>query len=184
MSTDRAELVLHPVRLRIVQALIGRELTTQGLAERLPEIAIATLYRHLRLLVEAGLLTIVSTRQVRGRTERTYALVTEAAAIDRDTLGQLSPAEMVKYLHIFFATLLEHAVRYLENTAADPQNDGFSYTQAAGWLDDDEFETFKDELSEVLRRYMAERPGPGRRRRIVTTVVLPDLDGARPLPGE
>lgn len=182
MTTDRAEILLHPVRLRIVQALIGRELTTRGLAAQLPEVAIATLYRHLRRLVEAGLLTVVATRQVRGRTERTYALVTEATHLDADAVRELTPEDHVRYLQVFIASLLEHGVRYLEHEDADPTTDGFGYSQVALWLDDDELETFATELNQMLGRYLEEGPRPGRRRRLLTTFVLPDLGEDRPNP--
>ena len=51
------ELVLHPVRLRIVQAFLGTpSLTTAQLRERLPDVPAATLYRQVATLVEGGLL--------------------------------------------------------------------------------------------------------------------------------
>ena len=49
--------LLHPVRMRVVQALLaGDGLTTHELHERLPDIPIATLYRHVAYLVTHGLL--------------------------------------------------------------------------------------------------------------------------------
>ena len=44
MSATSVELLLHPVRLRIVQAFLGdRELTTVQLGELLPDVSTATL---------------------------------------------------------------------------------------------------------------------------------------------
>ncbi|NUP32350.1 MAG: helix-turn-helix domain-containing protein, partial [Streptomycetaceae bacterium] len=42
-----ADLLLHPVRLRIVHAVSGgRELTTTQLCERLPDVSKVTVYRQ------------------------------------------------------------------------------------------------------------------------------------------
>src|SRR5215467_1711411 len=50
-----ADLLLHPVRLRIVQAFLGdRALTTSALAGELADVPPASLYRHVAKLVRAG----------------------------------------------------------------------------------------------------------------------------------
>src|SRR3712207_9270812 len=76
-----ADLLLHPVRLRIVQAFLGdRTLTTADLHAELPDVPVATLYRHVGVLAEAGVLEVVGERRVRGSTERTYRLGAGAAS--------------------------------------------------------------------------------------------------------
>ncbi len=72
----KADALLHPVRLAIVQQLeIGsRKLTIGELAMELPEIAQATLYRHVNALVAAGICTIVESRKVHSVQERVYAI--------------------------------------------------------------------------------------------------------------
>ncbi|WP_432746845.1 helix-turn-helix domain-containing protein [Microbacterium oxydans] len=65
MSTTSA--LLHPVRLRIVQTLLAKGTsTTRDLHERLGDIPIATLYRHIAYLSEHGLIEVDHERQVRG----------------------------------------------------------------------------------------------------------------------
>ena len=51
-----ADVLLHPVRMRILQALFDADpLTTAQLRERLPDIAPATMYRQIAVLAEAGI---------------------------------------------------------------------------------------------------------------------------------
>ena len=70
-----AELLLHPVRLRIMQAFLGdRALTTSQLSAELSDVPAASLYRHVARLVRANVLQVVAERQVRGAVERTYVL--------------------------------------------------------------------------------------------------------------
>ena len=53
-----ADLLLHPVRLRIVQAFLGdRALTTSDLAAELADVPAASLYRLVARLVDDGALS-------------------------------------------------------------------------------------------------------------------------------
>ena len=72
---DINEIMLNPIRLRIVQELAKtQEMTTSELCRKLPDIPRATLYRHVNLLLENNILTVVSEKRVRGSLERTLAL--------------------------------------------------------------------------------------------------------------
>ncbi len=92
-----ADLLLHPVRLRIVKAFLGdRALTTTQLAAELAEVPAGSLYRHVALLTKAGVLQVVAERRIRGAVERTYTLrllaarvgPAEATAMTRDDHAQ------------------------------------------------------------------------------------------------
>lgn len=72
MATRRSDILLHPVRLRIVLTAAGDEVTTADIAKRLPDVPQSTLYRHIAKLAGAGILDIVGERQARGAIERTY----------------------------------------------------------------------------------------------------------------
>src|SRR5688572_22230357 len=81
-SVVSADLLLHPVRLRVVQAFLGdRVLTTADLHAELPDVPVATLYRHVGVLADAGVLTVVGERKVRGAAERSYRLDLAAASL-------------------------------------------------------------------------------------------------------
>ncbi len=89
-----ADLLLHPVRLRIVQAFLGdRALTTSALIAELGDIPAASLYRHVARLVNAGVLAVVAERRVRGALERTYVLRLAAASIGADQFAAMSADE-------------------------------------------------------------------------------------------
>lgn len=172
-----ADLLLHPVRLRIVQAFLGdRTLTTADLRSDLPDVPAATLYRHVGVLAEAGVLAVVGERRVRGAAERSYRLVTEAASVGAADAAAMSVDEHRRAFATFVAALLADFDRYADAAAGpglDPAADGVGYRQLALWLDDEEFTELVTELRAVLTARMALEPDGVRRRRIVSQVFLP-----------
>jgi hypothetical protein len=169
-----ADLLLHPVRLRIVQAFLGDlALTTGALAAQLADIPPATLYRHVARLVEAGVLQVVAERQVRGAVERTYVLRASAALITSDQIATMSVDDMRQTFMAFVAGLLGDVDRYLARDEVDPTRDGASFRLAGLWLDDTEYAALLAELMRVLQPAAANPPRPGRKRRILATVLLP-----------
>ena len=168
-----ADLLLHPVRLRIVQAFLGdRALTTADLRGELPDVPPATLYRHVGVLAEAGVLTVVGERRVRGAAERSYRLVTEAASVDA---AAMSVDEHRRAFATFVAALLADFDRYADAAAGpglDPAADGVGYRQVALWLDDEEFTGLVTELRAVLTARLGHEPDGARRRPIVSQLFL------------
>lgn len=177
--TRSADLLLHPVRLRIVQAFLGdRALTTSQLSHELADIPAASLYRHVARLVHADVLQVVAERRIRGAVERTYVLRTAAAAIGPDEAASMSAEDHRQAFLAFVAGLLADADRYLDRGDIDPLRDGASYQMAGLWLDDAEFAEILAELTRVLRPRLANAPRKGRRRRILATVLLPAENAA------
>ena len=169
-----ADLLLHPVRLRIVQAFLGdRALVTTQLREELPDVPAGTLYRQIAKLVAGGVLTVVSERRVRGALERTYVLRSSAARIGVNDIARMSKDEHRQAFLAFVAGLIGDFDRYLARDQIDPLRDGASYNLAAMWLDDAELAELARELYIVLQPRIENSPQPGRTRRILATVLLP-----------
>ena len=169
-----ADLLLHPVRLRIVQAFLGdRALTTGALATELADVAPATLYRQVARLVDAGILQVVGEQSVRGAVQRTYVLRASAAVITPDQIATMSRDDIRQAFLAFVAGLLGDVDRYLARAEVDPTRDGVSFRLAGLWLDDAEYTALLRDLMRVLQPAAANPPRPGRERRILATVLLP-----------
>jgi helix-turn-helix protein len=169
-----ADLLLHPVRLRIVKAFLGdRALTTSQLALELDDVPSGSLYRHVALLAKAGVLQVVAERRVRGAVERTYTLRTFAARISAEEARQMSAEDHPQAFMVYVAGMLADADRYLAAGQPDPARDGVDYQVAALWLTDGEFAQLLRDLSVVFQPRLANPPGKGRKRRMVYTVFLP-----------
>lgn len=178
MPLNDADLILHPVRLRILQAFLGgRRLTTGDLARELPDVPQAGLYRHVSRLAEGGVLAVVGERQVRGAVERTYALRQENAWLGADAFAALDREGQSVAFATFAAALMAAYDRYLAAGEAaggtDPVRDGVSYSMNALWLTDEEFLDFLRDIARLVAPRAANGPAPGRRRRLAASAFFP-----------
>jgi DNA-binding transcriptional ArsR family regulator len=195
---EKRDLLLHPIRLRIVQALVGDAMTPLQLKDRLGDVPQATLYRHINQLADGGLLEVVSERPIRGGTERTYRVVTSAVALEESDLESATTDEHFRYFATFVGTLLTDFASYLESskksgkessetsgtesgkksgeTSGRPAlgEDRVGYRQQALWLSDEEFDALIETMAAAVNERVDNRPAPGRRRRLLSTVVMPD----------
>lgn len=183
MTLSAADLILHPVRLRILQAFLGgRRLTTGDLARELPDVPQAGLYRHVSRLAEGGVLAVVGERQVRGAVERTYALRQENAWLDAEAFAALGPGGQSVAFATFAASLMAAYDRYLAAGGTDPVRDGVSYSMNALWLTDEEFLDFLRDVARLVAPLAANGPAPGRRRRLAASAFFPLADFPAPAP--
>jgi DNA-binding transcriptional ArsR family regulator len=170
-----ADIVLHPVRLRIIQALLGgRERTTAQIASELGDVSAATLYRHVATLAEAGILDVVEEQRVRGAVERTYALHAQAAHLRAEDVAAMTPEEHKVAFIAFLAGVLAGFERYLDAGDVDLARDGVGYRHLALWLTDDELQDLLRDVGDVVRDRLGYGPGDGRVRRVLSTVLIPD----------
>ncbi len=175
---ETRDLLLHPVRLRIVQALVGTPMTPLELKERLGDVAQATLYRHIKQLAESGLLEVTEERSIRGGVERTYRVVTTSVALGESELEPATAEDHFRYFATFVGTLLTDFAIYLDQGKPALSSDRAGYRQAALWLTDEEFDTLTAVVATAVQAHADNPPTPGRRRRILSTIAIPD-DHAR-----
>ena len=170
------DLMLHPIRLRILVALSGRQMTARQIAAELGDVPPATLYRHINKLAEGGILHLVDERRVRGTVEKVYAVTEQETTISPRELAKLSREGHVRVFSTFMASLLDDFSRYLSKPGPiDYVADGIGYQKYPLELSDKEFLTMMAEIQAILRRYKKNEPAAARTRRIFSTVVMPDV---------
>jgi len=175
-----ADLLLHPIRLRILKAFLGdRALTTAQLAQELPDVPAGSLYRHVALLARNGVLQVVAERRVRGAVERTYALRVLAASIGLNESAAMTAEQHSRAFMAFVAGILADFDRYVAQGRPDLVRDGVSYSGNALWLDDAEYAAFLRDVVAVVQPRAANGPRRGRRRRLVYSVFLPAPEGGK-----
>ena len=93
MTDVDPEVLLHPVRIKILTALAAKDATPHDIAHTVGDIPKASLYRHINILRAVGAIREVREYRVRGTFEKVYALVTDSgplAGLGPAPAGQMS----------------------------------------------------------------------------------------------
>jgi DNA-binding transcriptional ArsR family regulator len=125
-SLEQIKVVADPLRVSILEELVLEARTTKQVAELLGEKP-TRLYHHMDALAEAGLIRLVSTRQVRGTVEKYYQAVARAFRADPAIFSQTGENdEQSAALADVATTVLERTteeVRQLVLSGFDPTSD-------------------------------------------------------------
>ncbi|WP_199478525.1 helix-turn-helix domain-containing protein [Peribacillus saganii] len=98
---NKTKLVLHPVRMEIIQSLLnGKTRTVQQLSGHIKDVPQATLYRHLNKLLEADLIEILEEHRVQGTVEKVYGLK-QTAVLSQGELAELSIEDHLEFFSCF-----------------------------------------------------------------------------------
>ena len=176
-TPEQHDVILHPDRIRILgEFLFGDTLTAYALHDRLPKMAMATLYRHLALLTESGVLAVHETRAKRGATEKTYVLAVDLKLSLDDVVKR--PGGFLQVVNTSAATLIRAFSRYVERSnllkrKVDPVL-RFYHVEAS----DDEYRSLASKLERLLSDAAKKPAAPSktRRRRTFFLAAVPESE--------
>lgn len=175
MKESKAEVLLHPVRLKIVQEFLGGEkLTAKEIVKKLTSISQATLYRHLDKLVQHNILEVVEENPIRGTVEKVYTLNVGGANIGKNDISQNSREELMNFFMIYITQIMSSFETYLSQDHIDLEKDGVGYRLTALHLTDEEFGNFIMDLANVFKKVSENEPTPERTKRIISTIFIPE----------
>ena len=104
MDNSILSCILNPVRMKIIQALAkNKNMTVQQIAQELPDVPQATLYRHLNKLLKAKAIVVVQENKVRGVLEKVYAIGTNPYETITKNLDKSGKEE---HLNLFYNYLI------------------------------------------------------------------------------
>lgn len=172
----KSDLILHPVRFRIMRLLHRQPSTTQELAEQLPDVAKSSLYRHLKLLLEATAVSVASVRLVNGIQEKVYQLE-QMALLDANDMANLTADEHLAYFTTYAFTLIEDFASYLTQAeAAGAINllaDFVGYREIAFYASPAELIEALTAVNQALLPLAQQPPADGRRPYKLATIMHP-----------
>jgi len=174
-AKEKANLLIHPVRLKIVQVLAGAALTTQQISFALPGIPKSSIYRHLKKLLDGGLVCVASTLPVKGVEEKVYALA-QSPRIDQNDVQQMTQDEHLRFFAAYLGTLLHDFAEYLDSSDQhDFLADRTGYSEVRFYASTSELDEFGKIFGEALARLAANPPSPERLPRKMVFINHPDL---------
>ena len=182
MSTSMNDLLLHPIRIRIVTAITGDRVTAKDLAKALPDIPQTTLYRHINYLVEGGLLKVVDEIPQRGTVEKVYAFKSPPS-LSREDLKGLSREEYQNAFTVIMTSLLHTAINSLNNLPNNAEIDllglGYQFSQIQLNLNDIEYETLNTNILNLMLEAAQNKPSSERKSRIFSYLFIPVISPTR-----
>ena len=173
MGNDLSTVMLNPVRMRIVQILAARGQATAGdICAVIGDVPRTTAYRHIGILVDAGVISVVAERRVRGTVERTLAVNTSALA--EASTGDNAVREILQAL----LTVYVKFERYFSRPGHSGGKQTVFFNNTVLMMTDAEFDQFLADLRALLTSYNFEDP-TGRKPRDLSIISAPtggDLD--------
>lgn len=162
---DMAEVIMNPVRQRIIQFLMVRGRgTVKEIKTKLNDVPTPSLYRHVKILAENDVIVVTEENRIRGTVESVYQLNPSALVVE-DEDGTAVQVSLMSICTSF--------AKYFASGHANPRKDMFMLTSCTLMLTDDEFGTFLKEINELAMKYIAKDPAEGCRPRQVTLISSP-----------
>lgn len=170
---------MHPVQSKLFMEVHTRGETTAGdLAQALPDIPQATLYRHLGKMVEAGVLKIADQRKKRALFEKVYAVGidfnADLNALLEQNRGDVYAALFFQFMMVFYQEFQAYAHR----EGIDIAKDGSGFSMGPIIATNEELAQTMTEIGALIEklRNNALTPGSGRRMHTIGLIVSPPKD--------
>ena len=173
MKKTKASLITHPIRARLILALMGRELTTQQIGSLLTDIPRTSLYRNICELAKAGVFAVVGETQIRGTVEKTYAVRLSATTLSKEDLLQAGHEEYLRLVSGFLGGMIDVYQVYLARREEGLAENTLLRVNSVN-MTGEEFQHFRRQLTDLLTAAQANPLTPGRRRRVIGLLGVPD----------
>jgi DNA-binding transcriptional ArsR family regulator len=161
------EILLNPIRMRIIQNLSsGQSITATELCGKMSDIPRTTVYRHISILIDNNILSIVSEKRIRGSLERTIAL--NIPEIARHNTIENGAQNAFGFLMTQYAKFHN----YFHGENPDPTRDRIFLNNMVLMMSDAEFGKFIAELRGIVLKYNFE-PGSRRKARDLSIISSP-----------
>ena len=150
MPSAYMDSLIHPIRLQILWAVAGRDLTPQQIGTLLPDISQATLYRHLQKLVQIGVLEVVRETPIRGTVEKVYHLVEHKANISRDEFANANREDHIRYLSTFITSMIPLYRAYVMSEMPETIAQDVSYRSGSFFADEEQRIVFREKFQQLM----------------------------------
>lgn len=157
---NRTELLIHPVRLHILQYLsIHGKGTTSEIIASLPTASKASVYNHIRLLEQNQVIQVERENRIRGTLEKVYVL--KKAEGNQDFQAIMT----------FLLSLMSDFGAYYE-TEGHPAEDMLFAGKDCLFLTDEEYRQFLEDYEKLCRSYFG-KTSQGAKMRNISIISSP-----------
>ncbi|MFC7685033.1 transcriptional regulator [Ureibacillus sp. GCM10028918] len=177
--TNKVDILMHPVRMKICQALMRNKengLTPLEMVKIIKDVPQATLYRHIQILVDSSIIHVINEKKVKSVSEKYYALNEVEAKLVGNEWKKISNEEKLNYVSYYQLSLLTQYQSYLKGLEEQNlQEDGATFSLVELKINDEHFSQFQNDLNELMKKYYHhqdnEKDLPGR---TIAITIIPD----------
>ncbi|WP_226654849.1 hypothetical protein [Pseudalkalibacillus hwajinpoensis] len=174
MRQSKADIILHPFRMKIIQYLAKGNATGYEMVTGLPQIPQATLYRHLNIfLKKENIIAVIDEKQIRGAVEKAYSLHKDGPRINAGDFKTMTEDEQMQLLTTLYFDLLNKTEAYIKSDHTIEKNP-FGSNKVELHLTEDEFHCMRKDLIDVYKKYNARRTNKDQRTIHMVQIFLPE----------
>lgn len=145
------KILLNPTRMRIIQELSsGTPLTPSEICEKITDVPRTTMYRHINVLIENNILSVISEKKIRGSVERTITL--NISEITKHNTIENASQNAYEFLMNNYSKF--H--KYFNGEDVNPGRDKIFLNNTVLMMSDNEYDEFLLELRGLLLKYNLE----------------------------
>jgi len=174
MNDKIIEHFANPTRSKIfLEIFTGEQITAKKLLEKLPDISQPTLYRHIKAMLDDGMIEVVGEKKIRGVVEKSYSAKFDwAADMERIVTENDGPGFMQIFLQYITGVINEFRT-YCESDNVDIVGDGAGFSVAPICATDEEFQDAMMKIGEIIQSLITATPTEGSKLRSLYMVIVP-----------
>ena len=174
MTNQLMDCITNPVKCKLLLEIYSQGKTTaKHLADTYYDIPQATLYRHLKKMLNDGILQVVEETQVRGTVEKSYALASDLSEHMETVLEENSGELYMQYFMQYIIGFAKQFQAYCQSPNIKIKEDMTGFSLAPLYLSDDELTSLVTRISQVIDAAKHNAPAPERKLRTIGMIVSP-----------
>lgn len=173
--TDRLmDCITNPVKCKLLLEIHSQgKATAKHLADTYNDMSQATLYRHLKKMLNDGILQVVEEKQVRGTVEKTYSLAYDINSNMETMVEENSGDLYMQYFMQYIFGFAKQFQEYCQSPNINIKEDMTGFSLSPLYLSDDELTSLVTSISQIINAVKSNGPNPERKLRTIGVIVSP-----------
>lgn len=174
MTDKLMDCITNPVKCKLLLEIQSQgKATAKQLSDIYHDIPQATLYRHLKKMLNDGILQVIEETQVRGTVEKTYALALDVNDKMETMLEENSGELYMQYFMQYILGFAKQFQRYCQSPGIQIKEDMTGFSLSPLYLSDEELTDLVTSISQVIGAVKQNEPKPNRKLRTIGVIISP-----------
>lgn len=174
MIKELMDCITNPVRCKLLLEIHKQgKATAKHLSDLYKDIPQATLYRHLKKMLNSGILEVVDETQVRGTLEKTYALAFNINNQMETMLEENSGELYLQYFMQYIMGFAKQFQQYCQSPDINIKEDMTGFSLSPLYLSDEELTALVTNISQIIGSVKNNEPKADRKLRTIGIIISP-----------